>query len=311
MEIKKCILTGNDCYKRGRTMDPIVGIIMHSTGDDNPNLKRFVQPDDGILGKNVYNNDWNRSGVGKCVHAFIGKDKNGVVRRYQTLPWNYRSYGCGSGKKGSYNNGYIQFEICEDAKKDEMYFNQVMKSAIELCKYLIKLYPSIKLENVISHREAHDRGYASNHGDPDYWMKAFGKDMDWFRAQVASKATLSAHRVNGKWGSGKRGSKIDQITLKSSEGKLTIKAHRTDGKWGYARSGYSKTKTACIAGKKGVPIDAVTIKATGAIGKLQYRVHRTDGKWGYWITGYSMTDTSRYAGKFGVPIDAIEVRFTA
>ena len=310
MEIKKCILIENDCYKRGRTMDPI-GILMHSTGDNNPNLKRFVQPDDGILGKNVYNNDWNRSGVGKCVHAFIGKDKNGVVRQYQTLPWNYRSYGCGSGKKGSYNNGYIQFEICEDAKKDETYFNQVMKSAIELCKYLIKLYPSIKLENVISHREAHDRGYASNHGDPDYWMKAFGKDMDWFRAQVASKATIAAHRVNGKWGSGKKGSKIDQITLKSSEGKLTIKAHRTDGKWGYARSGYSKTKTACIAGKKGVPIDAVAIKATGAIGKLQYRVHRTDGKWGNWITGYSMTDTSRYAGKFGVPIDAIEVRFTA
>lgn len=310
MEIRKCLLTKSDCYKKGRKIKPY-GIIVHSTGANDPNLKRYVQPDDGILGKNVYSNDWNRTGTSKCVHAFIGKDKNGKVRCYQTLPFDYRSWGCGSGKKGSYNNGYIQFEICEDAKKDETYFNQVMDSAIELCKYLIKLYPSIKLENVISHREAHDRGYASNHGDPDYWMKAFGKDMDWFRAQVASKATLSAHRVNGKWGSGKRGSKIDQITLKSSEGKLTIKAHRNDGKWGYARSGYSKEKAACIAGKKGVPIDAVAIKATGAIGKLQYRVHRTDGKWGNWITGYSMTDTSRYAGKFGVPIDAIEVRFTA
>ena len=113
--------------------------------------------------------------------------------------------------------------------------------------------------------------------------------------------------VMGKSSSGK--DSIDQITLKSSEGKFTIKAHRIDGKWGKARTGYSKTKTACIAGMKGVPIDAVAIKATGAIGKLQYRVHRTDGKWGSWITGYSTADTSRYAGKFGVPIDALEVKF--
>ncbi len=309
MEIRKCLLTKSDCYKRGRKIDP-TKILVHSSGANNPNLKRYVQPDDGIIGKNIYNNDWNRSGVGKCVHGFIGKDKNGVVRFYQTLPWNYRADGCGSGKNGSYNNDAIQFEICEDALTDKKYFEEAFAVAINLCKYLMVKYPSIKLENIVSHREAHDRGYASNHGDCDYWLKKFGKDMDWLRNQVASKATIATHRVNGKWdSSGKEGDSIDQITLKSSEGTVTIKAHRIDGKWGKARTGYSKEKASCIAGMKGVPIDAVAIKATGAIGKLQYRVHRTDGKWGGWITGYSTTDTSRYAGKFGVPIDALEVKF--
>lgn len=301
------LLTKSDCYKKGRKIKPY-GIIVHSTGANNPNLKRYVQPDDGIIGKNVYSNDWNRTGTSKCVHAFIGKDKNGKVRCYQTLPFDYRSWGCGSGKKGSYNDSYIQFEICEDALADEQYFKEAFSLAVELCKYLMKKYPSIKVKNVISHKEAHERGYASNHGDCDYWLKKYGKSMDWFRAQVASKATIATHRINGKWDSSGKDS-IDQITLKSSEGKLTIKAHRIDGKWGKARTGYSKTKTACIAGMKGVPIDAVAIKATGAIGKLQYRVHRTDGKWGSWITGYSTTDTSRYAGKFGVPIDTIEAKF--
>ncbi len=308
MEIKKCILTKSDCYKRGRKITP-VGIVVHSTGAINPNLKRYVQPDDGILGKNIYNNDWNRSGVGKCVHAFIGKDKLGEVRCYQTLPWNYRPDGCGAGSRGSYNNGYIQFEICEDDLTDKEYFSIAFEKAIELCKYLIIKYPTIKLENVVSHKEAHNRGYASNHGDCDYWLKTYGKDMDWFRSQVASKVTLFTRRITGEWDKGVSGTKIDLITLKASEGKLTIRAHRIDGKWGSTRSGYSTKKASCIAGKKGVPIDAVAIKATRAVGKLQYRVHRTDGKWGGWIEGYSTTDTSCYAGKIGVPIDALEVRF--
>ena len=32
------------------------GIMVHSTGAENPWLKRYVGPDDGLLGKNQYNN---------------------------------------------------------------------------------------------------------------------------------------------------------------------------------------------------------------------------------------------------------------
>ncbi|MCH5301172.1 MAG: amidase, partial [Ruminococcus sp.] len=79
----KILLTKNDCYKRNQKMTP-KGIVVHSTGANNPNIRRYVAPDDGIIGKNDYNNDWNRSGLDVAVHAFIGKDKNGNVKCYQT-----------------------------------------------------------------------------------------------------------------------------------------------------------------------------------------------------------------------------------
>ena len=160
--ITQSFLTQNDCYKQGRSINPI-GIVVHSTGTNNTNLKRYIQPNDGQLGTNNNDNHWNKSGVSKCVHAFIGQLENGQVATYQTLPWNMRCWGCGSGSKGSYNNGFIQFEICEDNLTSESYFNEVYQQAAELCAHLMKLYPAIKLENIVCHSEARDLGYASNH----------------------------------------------------------------------------------------------------------------------------------------------------
>ncbi|MCH5205638.1 MAG: SH3 domain-containing protein [Oscillospiraceae bacterium] len=48
----------------------------------------------------------------------------------------------------------------------------------------MKEFPAIKLENVVSHKEAAARGYASGHGDPENWLSKFGKNMDWFRGKV-------------------------------------------------------------------------------------------------------------------------------
>ena len=185
LTIHQCFLTNNNCYKQGRKIVP-TGIVVHSTGANNPSLKRYVQPDDGILGTNTYNNDWNRSGISKCVHAFIGKDKNGKVRVYQTLPWDYRCWGCGSGSKGSYNNNFIQFEVCEDSLSDVSYFNECFRLAAELCAYLAKKY-NIPTANIVSHNEAYSLGYASNHADCDHWLRRFSKNMDWFRQEVASR----------------------------------------------------------------------------------------------------------------------------
>lgn len=184
MRINELFLTNNDCYKSAIIKPK--GIIVHSTGANNPNLRRYVQPDDGLLGVNKYNNHWNRHGIDKCVHAMIGLDKNGEVRTYQTLPWENCAWGVGRGKKGSYNyspTGYIQFEICEDNLKDIVYFNKVFTEAAYLCAYLCKLY-ALPISEVISHHEAYIRGYASAHGDCDHWLARFGYDMDWFRERV-------------------------------------------------------------------------------------------------------------------------------
>lgn len=197
MDIKKLLLTNNNCYKAGRRIAPS-GIIVHSTGANNKTLKRYLAPDDGLIGKNIYNNHWNRSGVSKCVHAFIGVDDSGKVRVYQTLPFDFRCWGCGSGKKGSYNNYYLQFEICEDALKDETYFNEVFSAAADLCAYWMKLYPEININNVISHHEAHIRGMSSNHKDCDHWLAKFGKNMDWLRDQVTLRLSNGSGIVTEK-----------------------------------------------------------------------------------------------------------------
>ena len=98
MNLHKLIFTNNACYKAGRRITP-KGIMVHSTGANNPWLKRYVGPDDGLLGKNQYNNHWNQPMDREvCVHAFIGKLADGTVATYQTLPWDYRGWHCaGSG----------------------------------------------------------------------------------------------------------------------------------------------------------------------------------------------------------------------
>lgn len=92
MNLRKLILTNNVCFKAGRTIVP-KGILVHSTGANNPWLKRYIGPDDGLLGVNPYGNHWNQDkqdGREVCVHAFIGKLADGSIATYQTLPWNHR-----------------------------------------------------------------------------------------------------------------------------------------------------------------------------------------------------------------------------
>ena len=178
----------NGAFKAARPMPhgSPAGIIIHSTGANNPNLKRYVNAPE-ICGENPYRNYFDRPDSNVCPHAVIGKDKNGEVKAAKLLPWNVCCWGCGSGSKGSYNYApaYIQIEIAEGALNDRAYFEEAFGLAVQLCQRLMKNYPSILPENVISHKEAHARGYASNHGDPEHWLARFGKNMDWFRGQVA------------------------------------------------------------------------------------------------------------------------------
>lgn len=181
MNLHTLILTENTCYKAGRTIT-VKGIMVHSTGANNPNLKRYVGPDDGLLGKNKYNNHWNTDkpgGRSVCVHAFIGKLNDGSIATYQTLPWNHRGWHAG----GSANNTHIGFEICEDGLADAAYFNAVYKEAVELCVYLCKEY-GLTEADIICHSEGYRMGVASNHGDVMHWFPKHGKSMDTFRSDV-------------------------------------------------------------------------------------------------------------------------------
>ena len=185
MKLVKQLLVRNDCYKAGRTITPR-GVMVHSTGANNPNLCRYVAPDDGRLGT-PSSRHWNQSGTGACVHAFVGRTKDGRVAVYQTLPWTMRGWHAGKGEKGSANDTHISFEICEDGLEDRTYFEAVYQAAVELTAYLCRQFDLDPQADgvVICHSEGHAQGIASNHADVMHWFPRFGKTMDNFRADVA------------------------------------------------------------------------------------------------------------------------------
>lgn len=199
-----CMMTNSTCYKQTRKMD-IKGVLWHSTGANNKTIKRYVQPSENDknyqsliakIGKNTSRTDWNHSSQQAGVNAWIGALADGSVAAVQTLPWNYRPWGCGSGPKGSCNTGWIQFEICEDNLSDPNYFAKVYKEACELTAYLCKTYNinpngSVNVNGVIvptilCHQDSYQLGLGSNHADVYHWFKKYGKDMATVRKDVAA-----------------------------------------------------------------------------------------------------------------------------
>jgi len=188
MKIIKSYLTKNNCYKAGRKITP-KGIVIHSVGCEQPSAVVFTQ-------------SWNTpkpNGRQVCVHAFV--DGKNIGNVYQTLPWDHRAWGCGSGSKGSYNNSHIHIELCEpksggyvggklvkykpDNFKD--YFNDIYSTTVDLVVELLNKYPSIKIDDIVSHSEAHKAGYASNHADVEHWWRYHNVDMNKFRSDVKNR----------------------------------------------------------------------------------------------------------------------------
>ena len=229
MRLIKCMLTANDCYKAGRTITP-KGVMVHSTGANNPLVARYVQPVEGQkdeaqltaeIGGNRNANDWNNPGLDVCTHAFVGKLADGGVGTVQTLPWNHRGWHAGTGTSGgSANNTHIAFEICEDDLTDEGYFRKVYQEAVELTAMLCKTYNLNPLADgvVICHSEGYQRGVASNHADVMHWFPKFGKSMDTFRADVSKAMTPAQVKpqppVSGKTYTVVKGDTLSEIAQK-------------------------------------------------------------------------------------------------
>lgn len=201
MKLLRCFLTANRCYQTGQKIKP-KGIMVHSTGANNPLIRRYIQPLEHdnpyayspdraqllkVLGVNKNRNDWNRSNLDACVHAFIGKLNDGSVSVVQTLPWDYRGWHAGTGTSGrSANDTHISFEICEDSLTDERYFRETYYIAAELVAMLCKQFDLDPMEDgvIICHQDGYKRGIASNHGDIYNWWSRFGYSMDDFRRKV-------------------------------------------------------------------------------------------------------------------------------
>lgn len=202
MKLVQSILTKNPCYTAGRKIT-VKGLMLHSVGCPQPKASVFI-------------NSWNSASYDSaCVHGFIdGND--GTV--YQTLPWNHRGWHCGSGSKGSGNNTHIGVEMCEpacikytsgsnftcsDTATAKAVAKRTYEAAVELFAMLCKQYGLNPTADgvILSHKEGHSRGIASNHGDPEHlWTQlGMGYTMDGFRKAVkaAMEGSSSGNTSSG------------------------------------------------------------------------------------------------------------------
>lgn len=200
-----CMQTQSTCYRGTGTMN-VLGVLWHCTGANNPTLKRYVQPSDNaadrdewlaLLGKNTGRNDWNHIKIDAGLNAWIGQLADGTVTGIQTMPWDYRPWGCGSGYRGSCNWGWIQFEMCEDDLNGEEYFEDAYTEACEITAYLCALYDidplgyvnyeGVQVPTILCHNDSASLGLGTWHADVYNWVRdRYGKTMDDVRNDVAS-----------------------------------------------------------------------------------------------------------------------------
>lgn len=164
MEIIQKFLVNNKCYREPKTIKP-TRLMVHSTACKGVPAVNFLK-------------SWNAyqpGGRSVCIHGFI--DETGI---YQTLPFDIRAYHCG----GAGNNTALGFELCEPKDySDRKTSGRIINNAVELYAYLCKTL-SISPNHIVSHKEGHAMGIASNHGDPAHWWSCIGYTMDDFRQEV-------------------------------------------------------------------------------------------------------------------------------
>lgn len=190
MELTESIVTKNPCYTAGKKIT-VKGLVLHSVGCPQPSAEVFIKQHNSVAAK-------------VCVHAFIDGNTGKI---YQTLPWDYKAWHCG----GSGNSTHIGVEMCEpscikytggavftcsDEQKAKETVLRTLNAATELFAFLCKKYGLDPLGDgvIISHKEGHDRGVASGHGDPDHLFSQLHMNytMDDFRKAVAAAVNATA-----------------------------------------------------------------------------------------------------------------------
>ncbi|MBO5231523.1 MAG: glucosaminidase domain-containing protein [Clostridia bacterium] len=326
-----CMQTNSTCYK-GTNKMTVKGVLWHSTGANNPTLKRYVQPSDtpdkrdtvtlAQIGKNAYKNDWNHIERQAGLNCWIGKLADGTVTTIQTMPWDYRPWGCGSGSKGSCNSGWIQFEICEDGLTDKTYFNAVYKEACEITAYLCKMFNidpngtvnvnGVKVPTILCHQDSYKLGMGSNHSDVNHWFPKHGKSMATARKDVAAllaadkSATSTPVSTTGKTYSvvtkiNKYATASDAQSKKNSKGTYEAGTYYIYSKYPNGYNGMyniSTDKTGASAGSWINPAENVVPKpatpTTDTTQKL-YRVRKSKDDAKSQVGAYSVLDNAKDA----------------
>ena len=208
MKTIKSYTTKNQTYKLAKRLT-VKGLMLHSVACPQPKAKVFI-------------GQFDNASVEKSVHGFIDASD---FNFYQTLPFNIQAWHCG----GSGNQKYIGIEMCEpanikytgpstftstDPAKAKATIKKTYNAAVELFADLCIKYKLDPMKDIHSHKEGHDRGEASNHGDADHLLKYAGLSMDKFRKAV--KAEISSRKKPTSSSSKKEETKKKTTTKKTT-----------------------------------------------------------------------------------------------
>lgn len=193
---ENCCCMQNDCYKEGKKLDSVAYLIVH-TPAVYPTIIRALSGSGGGWKKR-----WDKPGVEKLVHGFI--DDTGV---YQFAPLDMSCWHIGDSWG---NKNCIGYELCELETVEE--FQKVWKNAVAHYADLCRKF-DLNADHVIGHCEAHAKGFASNHSDPEPYFARFGKTMKDFRVEVQARLSGGA----------------------SSGGQTVTKVQKTYKPWAYAK----------------------------------------------------------------------------
>ena len=262
MKIVESFLKENPCYKAGKTIT-VKGLMLHGVGCSQPSASVFIR----LWNKATFNS--------ACVHAFIDAN-DGTV--YQTLPWNYRGWHGG----GSSNNTHIGVEMCEpdcitytngakftcsNIPKAKEMVKRTYDEAVKLFANLCKEFSLDPLADgvIISHKEGHKRGIASNHGDPEHIWDGLGMGytMDTFRQAV--KAAMSGNSSESETAPGNfaPGNTSEAVTVyRVQVGAYTVKKNAETQLAKLKAAGFTDAFIVVVDGKLyRVQVGAFTVKA--------------------------------------------------
>lgn len=170
-----CMMTNSTQWAYHKKLTP-KGIVIHSSGRNNPYLRQYVQPSKKDknyanlimqLGENRKHNDWNHIHTSYNFHYWVGKDKSNDVVSVQTFPLNMKTW----------NDDYIHICICEDKLQDKTYLINCLYEVIYLCYVICKEFNWD--EKVI-----HDHSEISDFPDSNYWLKKHKYSVQFIRAFI-------------------------------------------------------------------------------------------------------------------------------
>ena len=181
--------TNNGAYKANRNFKP-EGDVNHSFGCAQPNIS-------------VAFSIMDKASAGWAVNAILGDFHKGEGKILLTLPWDAkkktcrRPWGVGKGKKGSWNNTRIQWEVLEpaghtyaggtmigyDISKNQAYFDRMWKMLVCWNVYVAEMF-GFTADTINDHAESYRAGMGGNHADMGQWLPKHGKSMDALRAEV-------------------------------------------------------------------------------------------------------------------------------